>query len=106
MHKHAREKLHCVVCTTVIPDERILREAVTCSKQCGNQLRNIRRRKRDMKKCRYCSQPSTPEERKLFQKWRETIEGKKRKRGRPLGSKKKPPADPAQAEFTEMITVH
>lgn len=105
MLKHDQEQLRCTVCTSVIPPERILREAVTCSKQCANQLRNIRRRTHGLKKCKYCNQPSTPEERKLFAQWRESVDGKKRKPGRPVGSKKVKAA-PVQAEFTEMITVH
>lgn len=104
MKKQAQHQLHCTVCTTVIPAERIVRESVTCSAGCANELRNIRRRQRDLKKCRFCNQPSTPEERKLFKQWIES-QGKLRKPGRPKGSTKAKIAS-AQAEFTEMMHIH
>lgn len=99
MHKHRVDKLFCCICKSPVAEDRILRQAVTCSKDCANTLKNIRRRKRDQKKCRYCNAPSTPDERKLFKQWIATL-GNRPKRGRPPLPKPMP-----QAEFTEMIHV-
>lgn len=97
--KEAPTELRCIVCGHLIPEDRVLREAVTCTRECAAQLRNIRRRKRDLKKCRYCNQPSTPEERRLYAKWRES-QGIRR---RPRNEEKS--KDDRQTEFTEMIHV-
>lgn len=99
--KKRRDVLYCCVCkTNEISPERINHGAVTCSKECAQKLRGIRRRLADRIKCRYCNAPSTPEERKAFRKWREE-QGLNRKRGRPAK-----PAEPnGQAAFTEMIHV-
>lgn len=98
--KKRRDVLYCCVCkTNEISPERINHGAVTCSKECAQKLRGIRRRLADRVKCRYCNAPSTPEERKLFRKWREE-QGLKRKRGRPAN-----PKPNGQAQFTEMIHV-
>jgi hypothetical protein len=75
-----------VVCKSQLPDERIAKQGVTCSKQCSQKLRSIRRRKHDAKKCRYCNQPSTLDERKQFNKWRKTLPDRP-KRGRKPKSK-------------------
>ena len=99
MPKH--DKLYCVVCRTLVDEERIQRGAFTCSKQCATKLRNIRRRIHDLHKCRHCSRPSTPEERRQFRKWRED-QGTKRKPGRPAEEKK---PDPRQASFTDTICI-
>lgn len=94
------EKLYCTVCRSPVEDERIVRGAFTCSRQCATKLRNIRRRKHELTKCRYCHQPSTPEERREFRKWREA-QGTKRKRGRPQVNH----SDPRQAVFTDHIHI-
>jgi|SRR5215471_3487343 len=96
------EKLYCTVCRTPVDDERVIKGAFTCSKECATKLRNIRRRKHDLKKCRYCHQPSTPEERRAFRKWSEAA-GAKRKPGRPKIEKRQ--ENPAQTSFTDHIYI-
>jgi predicted nucleic acid-binding Zn ribbon protein len=85
------ETIYCVICKKPVPEDRVMLKAVTCSTAHTTQLANLRRRKRDTKKCRYCQQPSTLEERKLFKLWRDSIRVETR------GRKKKPkdPAPPA-----------
>jgi predicted nucleic acid-binding Zn ribbon protein len=83
------EVFYCVVCAEPIPTDRLLRKAVTCSKQHGTILKNERRKLRDLGRCRFCGRPSTPEERAAFAAWRKTLPDTV-KRGRP--SKPKPAA--------------
>jgi hypothetical protein len=84
--------LHCVICTNLIPEEREIKKAVTCSADCKLKLKAIRRAARDMKICRQCNRPSTPEERKLFTAWRRATEPQP-KRGRPRLTPKKEEQD-------------
>ncbi len=79
------EKFHCVVCAEAIPPARVLKKSVTCSNAHGNILKNERRRRRDMERCRYCNRPSTPEERAEFAAWRKTQP--QAKKGRPFKTK-------------------
>lgn len=93
------ETIHCVICTGPIPEERDKwsRGAVTCSDECKNKLNQHRRKKKDAKICRFCSKPSTLEERTLFQRWRrETFP--QPKKGRP---RRKPEAAPVVEAATE-----
>jgi predicted nucleic acid-binding Zn ribbon protein len=99
MHKH--DEIFCTICKKTVPEDRVLRQAVTCSKECARTLKNLRRQKRDQKKCRYCAMPSTPEERQLFKAWR-AQSSRAPKRGRP---KKVKPEPAPQEKFTEMINV-
>ena len=66
----------------LIPLERELRNAVTCSVECARVLRQRRRSLADTRKCRHCGRPSSGEERKEFLKWRRETQQFK-KRGRP-----------------------
>lgn len=63
-------KTHCVICTTEIPRERLIRGAITCS----NEHSKLRRAQLaaiiDKKECRYCRRPSTPEEREAYKRFR------------------------------------
>lgn len=101
---HAGDKLFCTICTEPISDDRILKSAATCSPRCSKQLKNIRRRKRDLKKCRYCNQPSTPEERRDYNQWR-AEKGLKKKPGRPKKAVVSAAEPPAQMEITDMMHV-
>jgi predicted nucleic acid-binding Zn ribbon protein len=65
-HEHA---MNCVMCPKKIPPERP-KLAVTCSKECTIARKNYWRSKQDMRVCRYCYKPSTPEQRAAYQQWR------------------------------------
>ena len=86
----AANQVFCAICKELVADERVMQGSVTCSKQCANDLKNLRRRRRDLKKCRYCNAPSTPEERANYLRWRVEVLGR-RGRGRP--KKQKPEAE-------------
>lgn len=64
-------KNFCVVCTEPIDKQRVSRGAVTCTKECAKVRRDQQRALTDMKECRYCRRPSTPEEREAFKRFRQ-----------------------------------
>lgn len=72
--------IHCCMCGEPIGHDRP-KMALTCSDACRDARKNYRRSRQDQRACRYCLQPSTPEERKQFQAWRRWM-------------KKNPPAEP------------
>jgi predicted nucleic acid-binding Zn ribbon protein len=76
------ETFYCVVCAAPIPEDRLLKKAVTCSKSHATVLKNERRRLRDAARCSLCKRPSNPEERALFAAWRKTLP--QPKKGRPF----------------------
>lgn len=82
----AANQVFCAICKELVADERVMQGSVTCSKQCANDLKNLRRRRRDLKKCRYCNAPSTPEERANYLRWRVEVLGRPG-RGRPKKQK-------------------
>jgi hypothetical protein len=96
------DRLFCCICQTQIADERIIKQGVTCSRQCSQLLRAIRRRKHDAKKCRYCNMPNTPEERKAFKLWRASLPDRPKRGRKP---KPKVAEETTQQAFTEMIAV-
>ena len=61
--------LNCLMCENTIPPERP-RNAVTCSKECTIARKKFLLSRLDTKMCRYCSRPSTPEQRALYQQWK------------------------------------
>ena len=63
-------KMHCIVCTKDIDDERARRNHITCSDECLAKRRSIQRAKRDAVECRYCKKPSTLEQRAAFARFR------------------------------------
>lgn len=63
-------KFFCVVCGTDIPPDRIIKKAVTCSKQHAIDFKNMKRRLRDTDRCRLCNRPSSSSERAEFTQWR------------------------------------
>jgi hypothetical protein len=99
-------KLFCVVCQKELTDERVLRKAVTCSPEHAAELKKIRLRRRAsvQRICKLCYQPSNPEERRLFKKWRKETQGL-RERGRPRKKKIDPGDDPRQMVMENEITI-
>lgn len=61
--------IFCVMCQEPIPAERITRLTVTCSDLCKKRRKDFLKARVEMKHCRYCHKPSTPEQRKRFQRW-------------------------------------
>lgn len=86
-HALAATPLHCIIDRIPIPRERAVKRSNTCSKECAQLLRKIRRAQDDERECRHCARPSTPEERKAFKAWRATQPGYAKKRGRPVKQK-------------------
>ena len=62
--------MHCVVCQKVIPEDRDKRKATTCSPECLTIRKQALRNRMDLKRCRYCLRPSTPQDRAQFNRWR------------------------------------
>jgi hypothetical protein len=63
-------KVFCVVDGKEVPPDRKKRRSITCSDACAAARNSYLREKKELKKCKYCSQPSTPEERTDFRLWR------------------------------------
>lgn len=82
--------MHCVICTRPLPEDRIAKGAITCrpaEKDCAKIHKMARRARRDMRSCRHCYRPSTPEQRADFKRWMR--ERGMVKRGRPAKKEKK-----------------
>lgn len=99
----APQSFFCVICGTSIPEERIRRKAVTCSKQHAIDFKNAKRRLRDADRCRLCKRPSTSTERALFDAWRraqakEESEKKKAATKARRAEKRKKKAEEAKAQ--------
>jgi|GEM_PF-3224858 len=62
--------LHCLICTTPVPPERLRFKAITCCEECATLRKNMIRAKHDGSACRYCRKPSTNEQRAAFQRFR------------------------------------
>ena len=78
--------LYCVICREEISANRVKKKAVTCSEAHALELKNRRRRVRDMTRCHFCSRPTTPAERADFLAWRRQRTNQP-KRGRPKTKK-------------------
>jgi hypothetical protein len=63
-------KVFCVVDGVEVPDDRKKRRSITCSDECAKARNNYLREKKELKKCKYCGTPSSPEERDEFRLWR------------------------------------
>jgi predicted nucleic acid-binding Zn ribbon protein len=61
--------LHCIMCKEPIPPERLSRLGVTCSDACKKARKEYLKARIENRHCRYCHKPSTPEQRKRFQRW-------------------------------------
>lgn len=69
-------KTLCIVCGDGVPKDRIMRGAITCSKEHAKLRRAQLQAITDKKECRYCRRPSTPEEREAYKRFR-TLERKR-----------------------------
>jgi hypothetical protein len=63
-------KTHCVICGDVIAKDRMMRGAVTCTKEHATERRSQLRAMKSEKQCEYCKRPSTPEEREAYNRFR------------------------------------
>ena len=68
----------CVVCKEPVPDDRKRRRSTTCSKLCAGRRNAYLRARTDAKKCRFCGQPCTPEEKESFRSWRKWMREQKK----------------------------
>ena len=69
-------KTLCIICGTDVPKDRLMRGAITCSKEHAKLRRGQLQAITDKKECRYCRRPSTPEEREAYRRFR-TLERKR-----------------------------
>lgn len=81
-------KLHCVVCTSELPSDRRYSRArnprTTCSDECRDTLREIRREIDKTKQCRSCGRPIGAAEQAQYRAWRrDQAKADGRQRGRP-----------------------
>jgi hypothetical protein len=53
-----------------IPQDRLSKGSVTCSKECYEKRRKAQRAQQDEKECRYCRKPSSFEDREAFKRFR------------------------------------
>jgi hypothetical protein len=63
-------KTHCVICKDEVPKDRLMRGAITCTKEHAKLRRAQLQAITDKKDCRYCRRPSTPEEREAYKRFR------------------------------------
>jgi hypothetical protein len=70
------ETLYCVMCGETMSEERKKKRSITCSDSCAKERTRYLHRRVARKKCRYCMQPATPDEIKLFKAWRKSEAGK------------------------------
>jgi hypothetical protein len=63
-------KVFCVVDGVEVPADRKKRRSITCSDACATIRNNYLRDRKELRKCKYCGNPSTPEERDEFRAWR------------------------------------
>ena len=63
-------KTKCIICGDEVPKERVMRGAITCSKEHAKIRRGQLLAITDKKECRYCRRPSTPEEREAYRRFR------------------------------------
>lgn len=65
----ADHPVFCVWCGDQVPADRAKKRATTCSKEHANMRRNYLRNRVEMKKCRYCQQPASPEQIASWKRW-------------------------------------
>lgn len=90
-------KVFCVVCGGVVPDDRKHRRSITCSDACAKTRNAYLRARAEAKRCKYCSQPSTPEQRDDFKAWR------RERRAKMLADLKAAKEAAAQAQEVENV---
>jgi endogenous inhibitor of DNA gyrase (YacG/DUF329 family) len=64
------EKVFCVRCGDEVPEDRKKKRSVTCSDRCAKARNNYLRERKELRKCKYCGTPSSPEERADYRMWR------------------------------------
>jgi hypothetical protein len=74
----------CIVCGDKLSEARTRVRAITCTKEHAKQRSNALRRLLDLKKCRYCARPSTPEERASFKQWKKWVREQAAANGGPV----------------------
>lgn len=62
--------IYCVMCGEEVPLDRKKRRAVTCGENCAKQRNDYLRDRKELRKCKYCGNPSSAEERDEFRAWR------------------------------------
>jgi hypothetical protein len=63
-------KVFCVVDGVEVPPDRKKRRSITCSDECAKKRNDYLRERKELRKCKYCGNPGTPEERDEFRAWR------------------------------------
>lgn len=63
----------CLMCRGEIPEDRKRRRSNTCSKLCADRRNKYLRARTDAKKCRFCGQPCTEEEKASYKSWRKWV---------------------------------
>ena len=63
----------CLMCRAEIPEDRKRRRSNTCSKLCADRRNKYLRARTDAKKCRFCGQPCTEEEKASYKSWRKWV---------------------------------
>jgi hypothetical protein len=63
----------CVVCGSDVPIERKRRRSITCQDACAKERNRYLRKRADAKKCRFCGQPCTDEEKVSYRAWRKSL---------------------------------
>jgi hypothetical protein len=63
----------CVMCRGEIPDDRKRRRSNTCSQDCASKRNKYLRARTDARKCRFCGQPCTEEEKASYRAWRKWL---------------------------------
>lgn len=64
------QEFHCIICTQLIPPEKLQFKSITCSDECARKRKLSLRAKQDARECRFCRKPSTLAERAAFQRYR------------------------------------
>lgn len=75
----------CILCKAPIPLERLVRRAVTCTKDHARLLRRLRDKLSNSQGCTHCRRPCTPEDRAAWAAFRKTLPDYSPKpKGRPV----------------------
>lgn len=87
--RHNKENLatfaaFCILCKEPIPLERLVRRAVTCTKEHARLLKQNRDKLKHSQGCTHCRRPCTPEDKRLWAEFRKSLPGySPGKKGRP-----------------------
>lgn len=64
------QEFHCIICTQLIPPEKLQFKSITCSDECARLRKLALRTKQDIRECRFCRKPSSLAERAAYQRYR------------------------------------